>query len=150
QRSEPGLDPWVLEARRAAHTPAARPPQLGPVRSPAVLLLGGLAALRVLGLVLVADAVARGIAGLAAGSFPGGTGQLVLLGAVGALLRAGAGWATAVVARRVATGVKRDLRGRLWRRMVVGGTGGGSTAVLASDGLDALDDYYAQSLPALV
>ena len=150
QRSEPGLDPWVLEARRAAHAPAARPPQLGPVRRPAVLLLGGLAALRGLGLVLVADAVARGIAGLAAGSFPGGTGQLVLLGAVGALLRAGAEWATAVVARRVATGVKRDLRGRLWRRMVVGGTGGGSTAVLASDGLDALDDYYVQSLPALV
>lgn len=150
QRSEQGLDPWVLEARRTASTPAARPPRLGPVRHRAVVLLGVLAALRGLGLVLVADALARGIAGLAAGGFPGGTVHLVLLGAVGALLRAGAEWATAVVARRVATAVKRDLRGRLWRRILVGDTGRGSTAVLASDGLDALDDYYVQSLPALV
>src|SRR5699024_860485 len=120
QRSK-GLDPWVLEARRTASTTAARPRRLGPVRHRAVVTLRGL------GLVLVADALARGIAGLAAGGFPGGTVHLVLLGAVGALLRAGAEWATAVVARRMATAVKRDLRGRLWRRMVLGDTGGGST-----------------------
>lgn len=150
QRGEQPLDPWVLEARRAARDPAPQPPQLGPVRRRTVVLLGALAALRGLGLVLVADALARGIAGLATGGLPDEVAHLVLPGAAGALLQAGAQWATAVVARRLATDVKCGLRRRLWRRIVVGDTSSGSTAVLASEGLDALDDYYVQSVPALV
>ncbi|MGO1770506.1 MAG: ABC transporter transmembrane domain-containing protein, partial [Microbacterium sp.] len=106
--------------------------------------------LRAAGLVLVAEAVARGIAGLADGSLDART--VIALGAGGALLRAAAGWATQVAAHRIAIEVKTDLRSRLWRRIAAGGsTGGeGSTVVLASEGLDDLDDYFTQSLPAMI
>ncbi|QMU98703.1 thiol reductant ABC exporter subunit CydC [Microbacterium esteraromaticum] len=110
-----------------------------------------LAALRALGLVLIAEAVARGVAGLAAsGLTPDATRTILIVGVAGALLRAGAEWATSVASRRIATSVKSDLRRRLWRRIAEGGRTGGGTAVLAADGLDDLDDYFIQSLPALI
>ena len=147
-------DPWVLEASRP-RTPSRRP-DLSEVPRSALYGLGILAAARALGLVLIAEAVARGIAGLAAsgadasGPSPEVTRTILILGAAGALLRAGAEWATSVVARRVATAVKRDLRRRLWQRIADGERSGGGTAVLAADGLDDLDDYFNQSLPALI
>lgn len=117
----------------------------------ALYALGLLAAARALGLVLIAEAVARGIAGLAAsGLTPQATRAILILGVAGALLRAGAEWATSVVSRRVATAVKRDLRTRLWERIAGGNRAGGGTAVLAADGLDDLDDYFVQSLPSLI
>ncbi|ERG65133.1 hypothetical protein L332_11870 [Agrococcus pavilionensis RW1] len=116
-----------------------------------VYLLGLLAALRAAGLVLVAEAIARGIGALAAGDLAAETTRLiVMLGLAGALLRAGAEWATSVVARRIATSVKQRIRGRLWRQIAAGDAAGGGTAVLAADGLDDLDDYYVQSLPATI
>lgn len=149
--SPSSIDPWVIEAERSAAAPDFRRPELGPVPRSQVYLLGLLAALRAGGLVLVAEAVARGIAALAAGDLSAETTRLiVVLGITGALLRAGAEWATQVAARRIATRVKRDLRGQLWRQLAAGDTAGGGTAVLASDGLDDLDDYYTQSLPATV
>lgn len=151
-------DPWVIEASREA--PPARRPDLRAVPRPAVYALGLLAAARGLGLVLIAEAVARGIALLADGGGAGPTGALptdavrliLLCGLAGALLRAGGEWASSVVSRRVATSVKRELRIRLWGRIARGehAGGGGATAVLAADGLDDLDDYFIQSLPALV
>ncbi|UNK69924.1 thiol reductant ABC exporter subunit CydC [Microbacterium sp. H1-D42] len=144
-------DPWVLEAARVAKAPAPRRPELGPVPRRALYGLGVLAASRAAGLVLIAEAVARGIAALAGDGLPAPTVRLVLLlGIAGVLLRTTGEWATAVVARRIATAVKRDLRTQLWRRIVAGDRSGGGTAVLASDALDALDDYYVQSLPALI
>ncbi|PYD02221.1 thiol reductant ABC exporter subunit CydC [Microbacterium esteraromaticum] len=117
----------------------------------ALYALGLLAAGRALGLVLIAEAVARGIAGLAASDLtPEATRAILILGVAGALLRAGAEWSTSVVSRRVATDVKRDLRTRLWQRIVDGDRAGGGTAVLAADGLDDLDEYFIQSLPSLV
>ncbi|WP_206445626.1 ABC transporter transmembrane domain-containing protein, partial [Agrococcus sp. KRD186] len=145
------IDPWVLEAERTASAPGFRRPSLGPVPRGRVYLLGLLAALRAAGLVLVAEAVARGIAALADASFDAETTRLiVVLGIAGALLRTGAEWATSVVARRIATDVKRSIRGRLWRRIAAGDASGGGTAVLAADGLDDLDDYYVSSLPATI
>ncbi len=145
------VDPWVLEAQRAASAPGFRRPALGPVPRGPVYLLGLLAALRAAGLVLVAEAVARGIGALSAGDLSAETTRLiVVLGIAGAVLRSGAEWATSVVARRIATRVKGDLRSRLWRRIAEGDPTGGGTAVLASDGLDDLDDYYVQSLPATI
>ncbi|MCR8669836.1 ABC transporter transmembrane domain-containing protein, partial [Agrococcus sp. HG114] len=145
------VDPWVLEAERSASAPGFRRPALGPVPKGPVVLLGLMAALRAAGLVLVAEAIARGIAALAAGDLAAETTRLiVVLGIAGALLRAGAEWATSVVARRVATEVKRSIRGRLWRQLAAGDVAGGGTAVLAADGLDDLDDYYVQSLPATI
>ncbi|MEJ1087191.1 thiol reductant ABC exporter subunit CydC [Microbacterium sp. Mu-80] len=144
-------DPWVLEAARVAQAPAPRRPDLGPVPRRPLYALGVLAAFRAAGLVLVAEAVARGIAALAADGLSAPTVRLILLlGIGGMLLRTAGEWATAVVARRIATDVKRDLRARLWRRIADGDRTGGGTAVLASDALDDLDDYYIQSLPALI
>lgn len=151
-------DPWVLEAARP-QAPSRRP-DLVEVPRPALYGLGLLAAARALGLVLIAEAIARGIAGLAAsgtavgaaasGLTPDTIRAILILGAAGALLRAGAEWATSVVSRRVATAVKRDLRRRLWQRIGEGDRAGGGIAVLAADGLDDLDDYFIQSLPALI
>lgn len=147
----PSVDPWVLEAERTASAPRFRPPALGPVAKGPVYLLGLLAALRAAGLVLVAEAIARGIGALAAGDLAAETTRLiVVLGIAGALLRAGAEWATSVVARRIATSVKQRIRGRLWRQIAAGDAAGGGTAVLAADGLDDLDDYYVQSLPSTI
>lgn len=142
-------DPWAVEAARPE--PPARRPELGPVRPAALLLLGLLAALRALGLVLVAGAVAEGIAGLQRGELDARA--ILLLGGTGAVLRAGSSWATDVVARRVAIAVKRTLRRDLWRRIADGGPGSageGGLAVLATDGLEDLDDYYVRSMPALI
>jgi ATP-binding cassette subfamily C protein CydCD len=142
-------DPWVVEA--ALPQAPARRPELGPVRPAALLLLGVVAALRALGLVLVAGAVAEGIAGLQRGGID--VRAVLLLGGVGALLRAGSAWATDVVARRVAIGVKRALRADLWRRIAHGDAGAareGALATLATDGLEDLDDYYVKNLPAMI
>ncbi|MDN3310929.1 thiol reductant ABC exporter subunit CydC [Microbacterium oryzae] len=151
ETTRPDVDPWVLEAKRAAGAPGFRRPDIGPVPRARLVALGALAALRALGLVLIADAIARGIAALAAGGLDTAAARAILIaGVLGALLRAGAEWATAVTARRVASEVKRDLRSRLWRRIAGGDASGGGTAVLAADGLDDLDDYYVQSIPALI
>ncbi|WP_313355189.1 ABC transporter transmembrane domain-containing protein, partial [Microbacterium sp.] len=142
-------DPWAIEASRP-QTPRRRP-DLSAVPKRALYALGLLAAARALGLVLIAEAVARGIAGLAASGLSlDATRSILILGVAGALLRAGAEWAASVVSRRVATDVKHDLRRRLWNRIAEGDRAGGGTAVLAADGLDDLDDYFTQSLPALI
>ncbi|GAA3928908.1 thiol reductant ABC exporter subunit CydC [Microbacterium soli] len=144
-------DPWGIEAERARRSPGFRRPELGPVPRASIWLLGVLAASRAVGLVLIAEAVARGIGALAAtGLTPAATRIILLCGLTGVVLRTGGEWAASVVSRRVATTVKRDLRSRLWRRIAEGEGEGGGTAVLAADGLDDLDDYYVQTLPALI
>ncbi|GAA3670290.1 thiol reductant ABC exporter subunit CydD [Microbacterium marinilacus] len=144
----PSHDPWEIEAARPKR-PVTRP-ELGPVRPPALLALGVLAALRALGLVLVATAIAAGISGLQRGELD--PRAILLPGALGAVLRAGAGWASDVVARRIAIAVKTSLRRDLWRRIAHGpsAAGEGDAAVLATDGLEDLDDYYVRSLPAMI
>ena len=149
-RPADGIDPWALEAERTAQQAPERPDP-GPAPRPVLVALGVLAALRALGLVLVAGAVARGIAGLAAGSLSTGSVRAILiLGLGGALLRAAAEWGTEVAARRAATAVKQELRGRLWRRMSRSSDPRGGTAVLATEGMDDLDEYYVQSVPAVI
>ena len=150
-RAEVPNDPWVLEAERAAQAPGFQRPDLSAVPRRSLYGLGVLAAARALGLVLIAEAVARGIGALAGGGLDAGAVRLILvLGLLGALLRAGGEWATSVLARRLATGVKRDLRRRLWRRIADGDVSGGGIAVLAADGLDDLDDYFVQTVPAVI
>ncbi|GAB3601201.1 hypothetical protein GCM10027408_32880 [Microbacterium tumbae] len=144
-------DPWVIEAERAAKAPGFRPPDLSAVPRRSLYALGVLAALRAFGLVLIAESVARGIGLLASGGSDAGAIRLIVaIGLGGAALRAGAEWAASVHARRLASGVKSDLRGRLWRRIAAGDVSGGGTAVLAADGLDALDDYFVQTVPAVI
>ncbi|WP_416428975.1 thiol reductant ABC exporter subunit CydD [Paenarthrobacter nicotinovorans] len=121
----------------------------------ALYVLGLMSALKALSLVLMAQAVAAMLAGLAAGS--GDWNSDLLWGAAGAVLRSLTVWGQGIAARHAALGVKEELRVRLLRRSLddggsapVEGMNDGGLAILATRGLDALDDYYTQYLPALV
>lgn len=125
----------------------------GPANRAALYLLGLLAALKALSLVLIAQAVASMLAGLMAGD-PDWGGQLYW-GVAGVVLRSLTVWAQAVASRRAALGVKEELRSQLLERALRNGTrsagpSDGGLAILATRGLDALDNYYTQFLPALV
>lgn len=127
----------------------------GPATRSALYVVGLLSALKALSLVLMAQAVAGALTGLA-GSPSDWTNGLVW-GAVGAVLRSLTVWGQGVASRRAALGVKEELRSQLLKRSLaeggtaaVEGTNDGGLAILATRGLDALDDYYTQYLPALV
>ncbi|MEQ4518303.1 thiol reductant ABC exporter subunit CydD [Pseudarthrobacter sp. B907] len=125
----------------------------GPATRSALYLLGLLAALKALSLVLMGQAVAAMLVGLIAHS-PAWADQLGW-GLAGVVLRSLTVWAQAVAARRAALGVKEELRSRLLERALhsgirTAGPADGGLAVLSTRGLDALDNYYTQFLPALV
>jgi thiol reductant ABC exporter, CydC subunit len=132
---------WMSRRR----TPAAG---LAEVPRAQLWLLGALAAAKAFGLVLVADALARGIVAVI-DHRP--VTAAVVEGVFGALLRGAAAWASRAAAERAANGVKQRLRGRLASAYLGGGvTRVGSSASLATGGLDRLDAYYTTFLPALV
>ncbi|WP_422391726.1 thiol reductant ABC exporter subunit CydD [Arthrobacter sp. N1] len=123
----------------------------------AVYLLGVLAAARALGLVLMAQALAVGIASVAAGDLE--VGAILVQGVAGAILRTVAAWGQDATAARLALGVRERLREAALLRVLDdggttraahGGTGQGSLAVLLTRGLDGLDAYYTQYLPSLI
>lgn len=125
----------------------------GPATRSALYLLGLLAALKALSLVLMGQAIAAMLAGLMVHN-PAWAEQLGW-GLAGVVLRSLTVWAQAVASRRAALGVKEELRSRLLDRALHTGTraagpADGGLAVLATRGLDALDNYYTQFLPALV
>jgi ATP-binding cassette subfamily C protein CydCD len=125
----------------------------GPATRSAVYWLGLLAALKALALVLMGQAVAAMLAGLATGN-DSWQDQLPW-GLAGVVLRSITVWAQGIAARRAALGIKEELRQELLARALRNGarsTGpaDGGLAVLATRGLDALDSYYTQFLPALV
>ncbi|AFR28586.1 MULTISPECIES: thiol reductant ABC exporter subunit CydD [Micrococcaceae] len=127
----------------------------GPATRSALYAIGLMSALKALSLVLMAQAVAGMLAGLASGSEEWNNG--LVWGAVGAVLRSLTAWGQGIASRRAALGVKEELRARLLRRSLsdggsspVAGMNDGGLAILATRGLDALDDYYTQYLPAIV
>ncbi|WP_457949572.1 thiol reductant ABC exporter subunit CydD [Pseudarthrobacter sp. alpha12b] len=125
----------------------------GPATRSAIYWLGVLAALKALSLVLIGQAMASVLAGLVAGN-PAWAHQIAA-GLAGVVLRSLTVWGQAVAARRAALGVKEELRAELLERALRtgvrgSGPGDGGLAVLATRGLDALDSYYTQFLPALV
>lgn len=125
----------------------------GPATRSAIYWLGLLAALKALSLVMIGQAVASALAGLTAGN-PGWAEQITV-GMAGVVLRSLTVWGQAVAARRAALGIKEELRSGLLERALRNGVRGtgpadGGLAVLATRGLDALDSYYTQFLPALV
>lgn len=131
-------------------------PTLPPGRSTKLALagLGGLAALKAVGLVLGLGALAHALAQWAGGHELDGT-KLLVQGSVGAVLLAGAVWGQSVLARRAALGAKEELRAqlvahRLDRRNAGQGGAVGAEGMLASRGLDGLDNYFSAYLPALV
>ncbi|MHA7281224.1 thiol reductant ABC exporter subunit CydD [Arthrobacter sp. MDT2-2] len=123
----------------------------------AVYLLGVLAAARAAGLVLLAQALALGIASVAAGSLD--VRAVLLQGVLGAALRTLAAWGQDATAARLALGVKERMREAALLRVLddggatqaaPAGSGQGSLAVLLTRGIDGLDKYYTQYLPALI
>ncbi len=99
------------------------------------------------------QAVASVLAGLMARD-PAWADQLVW-GMAGVVLRSATVWAQGVASRRAALGVKEELRSQLLEHALRNGVrsagpADGGLAVLATRGLDALDSYYTQYLPALV
>ncbi|MGN7251348.1 thiol reductant ABC exporter subunit CydD [Arthrobacter sp. SAFR-014] len=125
----------------------------GPSTRRALYGLGLLAALKALSLVLLGQAVASVLAGLMTQD-AAWTDQLGW-GAAGVVLRSVTVWAQGVAARRAALGVKEELRAELLETALRNGVrsagpADGGLAVLATRGLDALDSYYTQYLPALV
>ncbi|WP_457966780.1 thiol reductant ABC exporter subunit CydD [Arthrobacter sp. D1-29] len=125
----------------------------GPATRSALYWLGLLAALKALSLVLMGQAVAAMLAGLATADADWQ--DQLPWGLAGVVLRSGTVWAQGIAARRAALGIKEELRSALLQRALRNGarsTGpaDGGLAVLATRGLDALDSYYTQFLPALV
>ncbi|MCO4256565.1 thiol reductant ABC exporter subunit CydD [Pseudarthrobacter cellobiosi] len=125
----------------------------GPATRSAIYWLGLLAALKAVSLVLMGQAVAAMLAGLATGN--GSWAEQLPWGLAGIVLRSATVWAQGIAARRAALGIKEELRSELLARALRNGarsTGpaDGGLAVLATRGLDALDSYYTQFLPALV
>ncbi|WP_313817809.1 ABC transporter transmembrane domain-containing protein, partial [Citricoccus sp.] len=97
------------------------------------------------------DPLAHGLLSDAAGTT---LAHVVGLGLAGVLARAAATWGQQVCARRAALGAKEELRHRMVaHRLASAGAGAdraGEDSVLASSGLDGLDKYFTQYLPALL
>ena len=112
--------------------------------------LGLLASLKGLALVLMAEAVARGVVGVieadtAAWQFA------IVLGVAAGLLRAATAWATESFATRAALGAKESLRHELAERVLTGSDArSGASTAIATVGLDELDNYFRVVLPAIV
>ncbi len=121
---------------------------LGPGGLRAALAIGVLSAIRAIAIVLIAESLAGSIAAVASGST--GWRSAIVLGAIGAVLRAGSTWAIGTVAAREAVSAKEGIRAELAERIADGGVDSGSAAVLATTGVDDLDDYYGSVIPAAV
>lgn len=120
---------------------------LGPGGARTLYVLGLIAAVKAVALIGIAEALARGIAHLFAGSTDVTT--AVQLGAAAVLARAAATWAGQWFAARASLGAKEQLRARLADRLIDDpSTDVGAATVLATRGLDDLDPYYRTVLPA--
>jgi ATP-binding cassette, subfamily C, bacterial CydCD len=118
------------------------------------VVLGSLAALAIVAQAwLIADTVTRAFQGHAGVAALGGALALLLVVVVA---RAAIAWGGEVAAARTAARAKSDLRMALLRRAAQPGRDGlvsrrtGEIAVLATTGIDALDDYFALYLPQLL
>lgn len=140
----------MLRGSRSSRSPIAALPASS---RPALAWLAAIGVGRAISLVLIAEAVTRGIVAIIDGT-DAWRGAIALgIGAVG--IRALLEWLTQVVSRRAAVGAKESLRGQLAERVTARGGrdipgGVGAITVLATKGLDDLDSYYARFLPALV
>jgi ATP-binding cassette subfamily C protein CydCD len=125
---------------------------LGPGGVRSVVIIGLLSAARAVALVMIAESLAGSIAAIAAGTQ--GWRSAVVLGAVAAVLRAGSTWAIGTVAAHEAVTAKTRIRGELAERIAAGAVASdvesGSVSVLATTGVDDLDDYYGSVIPAAV
>lgn len=153
-----------------------RGPDLSPAARRAVAAMLGLAALRAAGWILLAESLARLLTRMADTLDPEGTAQFfemlflppapvgpvgaassfagaLALGAAGVGLRALADAGQRVWGRRAALGVQVGVRRDLVAHRLASADGSrprsGADAVLVTHGLQGLDDYYTEVLPAL-
>jgi ATP-binding cassette subfamily C protein CydCD len=120
-----------------------------------LLLTGGLSLVNAVLLVAQAFQLADMLAAVVAGH-PGNqtTGLVVLLAVVAG--RALVGWGIKVVSARAAAGAKEELRSRVVDHALrlgpewIAARGNGELTTLTTKGLDALDAYFTNYLPALV
>ncbi|MBW4031979.1 MAG: thiol reductant ABC exporter subunit CydC [Acidobacteria bacterium] len=118
----------------------------GGIRTLAVI--GALSVIRAVAFVLIAESLAGSIAAIANGT--GGWREATVIGAVGVLLRAGSSWAIGTISVRHAIREKSRLRTQVAERALRGGADSGEVAVLATTGLDDLDDYFGSVIPAAI
>lgn len=115
--------------------------------------LAGLAAVKAVALVLLMGALAHALGQWAGGAAMDAV-KLLVQGTVGASLMGAAVWGQSIMARRAALGTKEELRGRLIAHRLQHSSGSrgavGAESMLASRGLDGLDNYFSTYLPALV
>ncbi len=143
------------DTSRAGRGPLGALPALSVAARRALVLTGVLAVLDAAALVAQAFLLASVLAAVVAGDGTGHGAELVaLLGAV--LGRAGTAWAKRVVAARAAAGAKEELRAKVVDKALrlgpewIDRTGAGKLTALTTRGLDALDAYFTEYLPALV
>jgi ATP-binding cassette, subfamily C, bacterial CydCD len=116
---------------------------------PALAALVLLIAARTGGALLLAQALADGIGGIAGGRPPAD--GLLALGAAGVLVQAVAAWAIRAVAARTASRVKSQLRTAAAERVVAGAPLPPARAALTiGAGLDDVDDLLATAVPAAI
>ncbi|MFD1713926.1 thiol reductant ABC exporter subunit CydC [Amnibacterium flavum] len=122
---------------------------LGPGGTRTLYLLGLISAVKALGLLGIAEALAVGISSLFDGS--DAWRGAVALGLGSALVRAGASWLAQWFATRAAIGAKETLRAELAESLIgQPGVPVGEATALATRGLDDLDPYYRTVLPSAV
>ena len=112
-----------------------------------LVALSLLAITRSLALLAIAVGLATAIASLADGLSPV---EGAIWAAVGVAGRSLAQWAASVVAARGAAAAKTETRRELLERIAAGGLPGGPAAVVATRGLDDLDEYFIAVLPATI
>ena len=121
---------------------------LGPGGVGTLYRLGLISAGKALALVLTAQSVATGVVSVIAGT--GAWQGALAWGLVAAAGRAMLTWGGQVAGARAAFGAKETLRAKLAQRLLAGGFAPvGSSTVLATHGLDELDEYYGTVLPAI-
>ncbi|HWC79877.1 MAG TPA: thiol reductant ABC exporter subunit CydD [Pseudonocardiaceae bacterium] len=130
-------------------------PELSPATRRALAGTAALAAATAITLVVAAWALATALARIVAGHPSAAYGLLPVLAAA-VLARAFLSWATKTVAARAAATAKEELRGKLLDAALARGPewidehGPAELTTVATQGLDALDAYFTQYLPALV
>ncbi|PXY31806.1 thiol reductant ABC exporter subunit CydD [Prauserella muralis] len=140
---------------RTGRGPLGALPALSAAARRALAVAAVLAALNAAGLVAQAFLLAGMLADLVAGHTGGHGPRLLALAAV-VLARALVSWAIRVVTARAAAGAKEELRARVVDHALrlgpewIAARGPAQLTALTTRGLDALDGYFTEYLPALV
>ncbi|UOZ09163.1 thiol reductant ABC exporter subunit CydC [Amycolatopsis sp. WQ 127309] len=144
-----------MDSARPGKGPLGALPALVPAVRRALALVGILSFLNAAALVAQAFLLADVLAAIVGAGFGGRTAQLAALLALVAT-RALTGWAVRTVAARAAATAQRELRAKAVDHALrlgpewIARRGHGELTALTTRGLDALDAYFREYLPALV